>query len=78
MIEGRLKLDTWENKEGQKRSKLHVVGERMQMLGGRGGGGGGGSRSGGSQGSRERYADAPAGDHSNAQPSGGGDDDIPF
>lgn len=37
LIEGRLKLDTWE-KDGQKRSKLRVVGERMQMLGGRGGG----------------------------------------
>lgn len=35
LIEGRLKLDTWE-KDGQKRSKLHVVGERMQMVGGRG------------------------------------------
>jgi single-strand DNA-binding protein len=34
LIEGRLKLDTWES-EGQKRSKLRVVGERMQMLGGR-------------------------------------------
>src|SRR5438477_736465 len=41
LIEGRLKLDTWE-KEGQKRSKLKVVGELMQMLGGRSGGGGGG------------------------------------
>ena len=35
LIEGRLKLDTWES-EGQKRSKLKIVGERMQMLGGRG------------------------------------------
>lgn len=33
LIEGRLKLDTWEQ-GGQKRSKLNVVGERMQMLGG--------------------------------------------
>ena len=40
LIEGRLKLDTWET-DGQKRSKLHVVGQRMQMLGGRGDGGGG-------------------------------------
>lgn len=40
LIEGRLKLDTWET-DGQKRSKLRVVGERMQMLGGKGGGGGG-------------------------------------
>ena len=41
LIEGRLKLDTWE-KDGKKNSKLRVVGERMQLLGGRGGGGGGG------------------------------------
>ena len=34
LIEGRLKLDTWET-DGQKRSKLRVVGERMQLLGGR-------------------------------------------
>ena len=40
LIEGRLKLDTWET-DGQKRSKLRVVGERMQMLGTRGAGGGG-------------------------------------
>ena len=38
LIEGRLKLDTWE-KEGQKRSKLRVVADKMQMVGGRGGGG---------------------------------------
>src|SRR5215467_664289 len=35
LIEGRLKLDTWE-KEGKKQSKLRVVGERMQMLSARG------------------------------------------
>ena len=40
-IEGRLKLDQWE-KEGQKHSKLKVIGERMQMVGSKGGGGGGG------------------------------------
>lgn len=34
LIEGRLKLDTWE-KDGKKNSKLRVVGERMQMLGGK-------------------------------------------
>lgn len=34
LIEGRLKLDSWE-KDGQKRSKLRVVGERLQMLGSR-------------------------------------------
>jgi single-strand DNA-binding protein len=41
LIEGRLKLDSWE-KDGQKFSKLKVIGEKMQMLGGRSGGGGGG------------------------------------
>jgi len=35
-IEGRLQLDTWDDKQsGQKRSKLKVIGEAMQMLGGR-------------------------------------------
>ncbi|MGI9517279.1 MAG: single-stranded DNA-binding protein [Pirellulaceae bacterium] len=36
LIEGRLKLDTWEDKnDGKKRYKLRVVGEKMQMLGSR-------------------------------------------
>ncbi|EMI21280.1 single-strand binding protein [Rhodopirellula maiorica SM1] len=43
LVEGRLKLDMWET-DGQKRSKLRVIGERMQMLSGGGGGGGGESR----------------------------------
>ncbi|TWU24097.1 Single-stranded DNA-binding protein [Novipirellula galeiformis] len=43
LVEGRLKLDMWET-DGQKRSKLRVVGERMQMLSGNSGGGGGGEQ----------------------------------
>jgi single-strand DNA-binding protein len=35
MFEGRLKLDMWE-KDGQKRSKMRVVAERLQLLGTRG------------------------------------------
>ena len=54
LIEGRLKLDTWET-DGQKRSKLRVVGERMQMLGGKGGGGGGSG--GGSRGAPSQQYD---------------------
>jgi single-strand DNA-binding protein len=42
LIEGRLKLDKWET-DGQKRSKLRVVCDRMQMVGSKGQGGGGGS-----------------------------------
>ncbi|MBN8458056.1 MAG: single-stranded DNA-binding protein [Verrucomicrobia bacterium] len=45
-IEGRLQMDTWDDKEtGKKRSKLKVIGEALQFLpdgkGGNGGGGGG-------------------------------------
>lgn len=88
MIEGRLQLDTWEDKQsGQKRSKLRVVGETMQFLGSGGGegGGGGGSRGGAGRGNRGQ---APAsggnsgGDdfYSGSSFSGGGapDDDVPF
>lgn len=35
MIEGRLKLDQWETNEGQKRSKLGVILENFQFIGGR-------------------------------------------
>jgi single-strand DNA-binding protein len=84
-IEGRLQLDTWDDKQsGQKRSKLKVIGEMMQMLGGRPGGGGGGgaeevggeetparaARSGGT-GSRS----APPPKASSPEPD---DDEIPF
>jgi single-strand DNA-binding protein len=43
LIEGRLQLDTWDDKQsGQKRSKLKVVADGLQLIGGRPGGGGGG------------------------------------
>ena len=42
LIEGRLEYSTWETKEGDKRSKLEVVGERIQFLGSRPAGEGGG------------------------------------
>lgn len=45
LIEGRLKLDSWVDKTtNQKRQKLAVVGEKMQMLGGKPDGQGGGQR----------------------------------
>ena len=38
-IEGRLQQDTWEDKQtGQKRSKIRIVAENMQLLGNRDGG----------------------------------------
>ncbi len=42
-VEGRLKLDSWDDKtSGQKKTKLKVVGETFEFLGSREGGGGGG------------------------------------
>jgi single-strand DNA-binding protein len=73
-IEGRLQLDTWDDKQsGQKRSKLKVVGEGLQLLGGRpgGGGGGGGDDEGGSRASRP--APPPKAASSEAD-----EDEIPF
>jgi len=74
LIEGRLKLDTWE-KEGHKQQKLKVVGERMQMLGGRGGGGGGRPPQ---QSYDESEMSAPAGVESGTGGGGPPQDDIPF
>ena len=86
-IEGRLNLDTWDDKEtGKKRSKLRVIGENMQFLSsgtGSGGGGGGGSSERSSQassssqrqslpqGSPQGASAAPTDDYPE-------DDDIPF
>ena len=90
LIEGRLKLDTWE-KDGQKRSKLKVVCEQLRLVSSRGGAGGSG-------GDRPQGAARPAQRGASSQSSqagppefvddmpppemsgGGGDggDDIPF
>src|SRR5215472_16060648 len=44
LIEGRLKLEQWDDKQtGQKRSRLGVVAETVQFLGSPGGGGEGGA-----------------------------------
>jgi len=47
LVEGRLKQDTWEQ-DGQKRSKVRVVADRILLLGGRDGNSGGGYQQGGS------------------------------
>lgn len=71
LIEGRLKLDQWEQ-EGQRRSKLKVVGDRMRMLGSRGG-----DRP--AQQQATQYSQpAPPEDEFQAPPPGPPDDDIPF
>ena len=83
LIEGRLKLESWE-KDGQKRSKLKVVADKMQMVGGRGGGGnqGGGNRGGSYQG-QQNQGQADYGGQSDYSQSASGpsmppSDEIPF
>jgi single-strand DNA-binding protein len=73
-IEGRLRLDQWDDKNtGQKRSRLLVVVENFQFVdsrtdggGGAGGGGGGRPAAGARSGGDQSYDDIPP------------DDDIPF
>jgi len=82
-IEGRLKFDTWET-DGQKRSKLRVVGERMQLLGSRGdrpaGGGSNYNESAYSQPASAGASEAPAPEApaSEAPAPDAPRDDIPF
>jgi single-strand DNA-binding protein len=81
LIEGRLKLDTWEGQDGQKRSKLKVTCERMQMVGAKGQGGGdsGGSRPAPRQNNQYSQAAAPSDAMDDAPPpEAPPGDDIPF
>jgi single-strand DNA-binding protein len=83
LIEGRLKLDSWEDKQsGQKRSKLRVVGETLQLLGGRDSAGGGGGGGGDYQESRSAGAPPRRATPPPARPSDpdldAGEDEIPF
>jgi single-strand DNA-binding protein len=80
-IEGSLRTRKWQDKQGNERYSTEIIGNELQMLGGRGGGGAGAS------GAPERAgsaAPAYAEEHSGG---GGGapaprgeefDDDIPF
>ena len=77
LIEGRLKHDRWEQ-DGQKRSKVGIVGEKMQMLGGKGGGGGG-SSSGGSYSSSQSSSGADSSSYQQpAEASAPPQDEVPF
>lgn len=86
LIEGRLQLDQWQDKEsGQNRSKLKVVCENMTMLSSGGGGGGGGQRSGGGGGGYQgnQGQSGPPQDNNGPDPSeafydNGPSDDVPF
>jgi single-strand DNA-binding protein len=85
-IEGRLKLDQWQDKDGSNRSKLKVVVESFEFVDSKGGGGAGGasgsegpgatSRPGTAAASRPQGAYTSAPSSSQHQPLG--EDDIPF
>jgi single-strand DNA-binding protein len=80
-IEGSLRTRKWQDKQGNERYSTEIIGNELQMLGGRGGGGGGPG-----PGAERAGGTAPA----YAEESGGGsaggaaargeefDDDIPF
>jgi single-strand DNA-binding protein len=78
-IEGSLRTRKWQDKQGNERYSTEIVGNELQMLGGRGGAGAGAGGSPASAGA------GSAGTPSYAEESGGGgsrseefDDDIPF
>jgi single-strand DNA-binding protein len=78
-VEGRLKLDQWETKEGDKRSRLSVVVETFQFIG---------SSRGGESGETEVVAEAaptrkspasrPSPQAARSLPQNETDDDVPF
>jgi single-strand DNA-binding protein len=78
MIQGRLKLDTWQDKEGGNRSKLKVVVENFQFLGSREGGGTAGA-SGGGGGGKYQSAGSPSdsGGQGGGSPNAGGTSGSP-
>ena len=79
-IEGSLRTRKWQDKQGNERYSTEIVGNEMQMLGGRGGGGGGGSGGGAPPRESSDYGQSTGG-ASGGSSGGEGtdfDDDIPF
>ncbi len=88
-IEGSLRTRKWQDKQGNERYSTEIIGNEMQMLGGRGGGGGSSSGGGGGPGPGPGSGGGASSEARESsefpQSSGGGsgegtdfDDDIPF
>ena len=82
-IEGSLRTRKWQDKQGNERYSTEIVGNEMQMLGGRGGGGAGAPGAGGSGGAGAPREPVPEYQGPTGGGGGGGeredfDDDIPF
>ncbi|MCC7351106.1 MAG: single-stranded DNA-binding protein [Phycisphaerales bacterium] len=82
LVEGRLKYDTWDDKQGGgKRSKHAIVIENFQLLGGRdagGGGGGGAGRSPDDSPQDDSRPQRPQGRPANGRPTPQPPQDPPF
>lgn len=86
-IEGRIRTDTWTDKEGQQRTGVTIRANSMTLLGGPSGGSSGGDyNQGGQQGGYQQSGNAPRGNNA-PRPSdpippsiaaGNDDDDLPF
>ena len=72
-IEGRLQTRKWQDRDGKDRYTTEIVGEKMQMLSGKGEGGGGNRQGGGRPAASEEF-----GGTSYEEPVFNPDDDIPF
>ncbi len=72
-IEGRLQTRKWQDRDGKDRYTTEIVGEKMQMLSGKGEGGGGNRQGGGRPAASEEF-----GATSYEEPVFNPDDDIPF
>ncbi|MBX3322101.1 MAG: single-stranded DNA-binding protein [Phycisphaeraceae bacterium] len=73
-VEGRLKLDTWEDKnDGSKKSRIRVVVENFQFVDSKGSDGGNEGSSGGGS-----YASTRSSSGNQDHSDHGSDDDIPF
>ncbi len=79
-IEGKLRTNKWQDRDGNDRYTTEIIADEMQMLGGRGGGGGSYGAGGGSSGdgSSGGGSNAPSGGGQSAPPNDDFDDDIPF
>lgn len=81
-IEGSLRLDQWEGKDGSKQSKLKVVVDSFQFIDSGGGTGGGGGGGGGEVQTRSYGNRAPAGSQQSSTPGPShepmNEEDIPF
>ena len=82
-VEGRIKTRKWQDQQGNDRYSTEIVGEEMQMLGGRAGmggpsGGGGGGGGGGAPSTGGGQGGGQSGGGFSPPPSQDFDDDIPF